>query len=266
MRFQCHHCHWYLEGMTETSTEALPAALIELLGRARQVLALTGAGVSAASGVPTFREAQTGLWARYDPTALATPEAFSRDPGLVWSWYAWRRSLLAGVEPNAAHTALACWPGPARLTVVTQNVDGLHQRAGSGDVIELHGRIDRDRCSAGCAVRRPGATGETPPACPECGAPMRPDVVWFGEPLPVAALYRAGVLAESADCVLSIGTSSLVRPAADLPWAALQVGVPVVEINTEATPLTRQADWSLRGGADEVLPRLVAALGGGPGG
>ncbi|WP_440996981.1 SIR2 family NAD-dependent protein deacylase [Arhodomonas sp. SL1] len=233
-------------------------ALAGHLAGAASVVALTGAGVSAASGVPTFRDAQTGLWARYDPMELATPEAFARDPQLVWSWYAWRRSLLARVWPNDAHIALAEWPG--RVTVITQNVDGLHQRAGSKAVIELHGRLDRDRCSAVCGTRTPASAAESPPPCPHCGALMRPDVVWFGEALPEQALADALAAVRGADCVLSIGTSSLVRPAAELPWEALAAGVPVGEINTEATLLTGQARWSLRGRADQTLPALVAAI------
>ncbi|MDZ7810319.1 MAG: NAD-dependent deacylase [Arhodomonas sp.] len=233
-------------------------ALAGHLAGAASVVALTGAGVSAASGVPTFRDAQTGLWARYQSDGAGHAGGLRPDPQLVRCWYAWRRSLLARVRPNDAHIALAEWPG--RMMVITQNVDGLHQRAGSTEVIELHGRLDRDRCSAECGTRTPASAAESPPPCPRCGALMRPDVVWFGKALPEQALSDALAAVRGADCVLSIGTSSLVRPAADLPWEALAAGVPVAEINTEATPLTDQARWSLRGRADQTLPALVAAI------
>lgn len=241
-------------------------ALIERARAANEVIVLTGAGISAESGVPTFRDAQTGLWARYDPQDLATPAAFGRDPGLVWAWYEWRRELIARAEPNAAHRALAEWqrfnPG---VRIVTQNVDGLHARAGSHPVIELHGNITRTVCATERTVvpewTPPGDDG--PPRCPRCGAFLRPDVVWFGESLPPRALEAAVAGVRRADLVLSVGTSSLVQPAASLPYEALARGVPVVEINPDETPLSAHAQFSLRGRAGEVLPELVAAIGSG---
>ncbi|MBA1147154.1 NAD-dependent deacylase [Ectothiorhodospiraceae bacterium WFHF3C12] len=241
----------------------IPQDFIRSALAARHVVVLTGAGISAESGVPTFRDAQTGLWARYDPQDLATPEAFERDPGLVWSWYEWRRELIAGARPNAAHQALARWQRQRDgVRIVTQNVDGLHARAGSREVIELHGNITRTLCSR---ERREVADWAAPaagaaPTCPACGAYLRPDVVWFGESLPMAALEAAVQAVRGADLVLSVGTSSLVQPAASLPYEALGNGVPVAEINPEATSLSERVSFSLRGRAGEVLPELVNYL------
>ena len=225
------------------------------------MVVLTGSGISAESGVPTFREAQTGLWERFDPQQLATPEAFGREPGLVWDWYAWRRELVARAAPNPGHLALAEMQdlGP-NLTLVTQNVDGLHQRAGSLDVIELHGNILRTRCSAEGIEVDAREASESPPLCPSCGAPLRPDVVWFGEMLPPGALDAASEAARGAGIFLSVGTSSLVYPAAALPYEALEGGALLVEVNPEETPLTPHADYVLRGSAGDVLPRLVRGL------
>ena len=225
------------------------------------MVALTGSGISAESGVPTFREAQTGLWERFDPQELATPEAFERDPGLVWDWYAWRRRLVAQAAPNPGHLALAKMQDLEwNFTLVTQNVDGLHQRAGSRDVIELHGNILRTRCSVeGVEVDEHEESG-SPPVCPSCGAPLRPDVVWFGEMLPTGALDTASEAARGADVFLSVGTSSLVYPAAALPHEALASGATLVEINPEETPLTSHANYALRGPAGDVLPRLIREL------
>ncbi len=234
--------------------------LVEALRDARSVAALTGSGISAESGVPTFRDAQTGLWARYDPQELATPEAFARDPELVWSWYAWRRDLVEGAEPNAGHRALADLERRVPVfSLVTQNVDGLHQEAGSSNVVELHGSIRRSRCPAENVTVEPYDADQLPPLCPNCGSPLRPDVVWFGEALPVARLEAASEAARSCDLLLSVGTSGLVYPAASLPYEALESGAIVVEINPERTPLSPSADFSLRGRAGEVLPELVRA-------
>lgn len=245
------------------SVESAPS-LIDALRRARHVAVLTGAGISAESGVPTFREAQTGLWARFSPEDLATPEAFRRNPRLVWEWYAWRRDLVARAQPNPGHLALARLAGLVpRLTLITQNVDGLHERAGSGGVIELHGNIARTICSRDRAVVESWPEGdELPPGCPRCGAPLRPDVVWFGEHLPPEALSAAFAAASGCDLFLSVGTSAVVYPAAALPHAALEAGALVVEVNTEATELTPLVPYSLRGPAGAVLPALVAALAG----
>ena len=237
--------------------EALAAAL----RGAERVAALTGAGVSAESGVPTFRDALTGLWARYRPEDLATPEAFRRDPKLVWEWYAWRRELVSRASPNPGHLALAEMERrvPA-FTLITQNVDGLHHRAGSRNVIELHGNIARVKCSdEGLAVESWAETGEIPPRCPRCGGYLRPDVVWFGEMLSPDALRAAEQAARSCQVFLSIGTSGLVYPAAGLPLLAAQSGAIVVEVNPGATPLTEHADYVLNGPAGRMLPLLVDA-------
>ena len=237
----------------------MPRGLISTLSDAGRVVALTGSGVSAESGIPTFREAQTGLWERYDPQELATPEAFARNPRLVWEWYEWRRHLVAEAEPNPGHLALAELgrriPG---FTLVTQNVDGLHGRAGSRNVIELHGNILRSKCSLEDEVVQPEEHDDSvPPRCARCGASLRPDVVWFGELLPFEALEAASEAARECDLLLSIGTSSLVYPAAALPYEALENGAALVEVNPSETPLTPHADYSLRGSVNEVLPNLL---------
>ena len=224
------------------------------------MVALTGSGISAESGVPTFRDAQTGLWSRYDPQELATPRAFARDPELVWRWYAWRRDLLERAEPNAGHRALADLERRVPVfSLLTQNVDGLHQEAGSANVVELHGNIRRSRCPAENVPVEPDGTDYLPPLCPNCGSPLRPDVIWFGEALPVAELEAASEAARSCDVLLSVATSGLVYPAASLPYEALENGAIVVEVNPEPTPLSASADFSLRGRAGEVLPRLLRA-------
>ena len=238
----------------------LPPELVEALHGARRVVALTGSGISAESGVPIFRDAQTGLWARYDPQELATPEAFARDPELVWSWYAWRRRLVEGARPNAGHAALAeIERSVPEFSLVTQNVDGLHQEAGSDNVLELHGNIRRTRCPAENVTVEAVEGDHLPPLCPNCGSPLRPDVVWFGEALPAAQLEAASEAARSCDLFLSVGTSGLVYPAASLPYEALEGGAAVVEVNPEPTPLAPHADFSVRGRAGEVLPALVSA-------
>ena len=244
--------------------DSLSEGIISQLAGARSLVVFTGAGMSAESGVPTFRDAQTGLWAQYEPADLATPEAFARDPALVWQWYAWRRELVAGVEPNAGHQALATWQTRVKaFTVVTQNVDGLHQRAGSDRVLELHGNLHRIICSSeGMEVRDPlpPVAEGGPPRCPQCAAPLRPDVVWFGEALPERAWEGAMQAAARAEVLLSVGTSGLVHPAAGIPLLALQNGAVVVEINPEPTPLSHQVTASVRGTAAQVLPALVERL------
>jgi NAD-dependent deacetylase len=241
----------------------IPDELTTLLAEAAHVAVLTGAGVSAESGVPTFREAQTGLWARYDPEQLATPEAFLSNPKLVWEWYTWRRELISSVEPNPAHFALAKMAEHTpRFTLITQNVDGLHQRAGSEGVIELHGNIVRTICfdcgqtaiNVGEMERGPE---QTPPRCGYCGGMLRPDVVWFGESLPADALNHAFNAARTCDLFFSIGTSSLIQPAVSLPTQALSQGIPTVEVNLHVTPLTSSVAYALNGPAGEVLPWLV---------
>ena len=240
----------------------IPPELIHRLKAARSVAVLTGAGISAESGVPTFRDAQTGLWARFSPEELATPGAFERDPRLVWDWYEWRRGLVAKAQPNAGHLALARMASRfATFTLITQNVDSLHQRAGSRDVIELHGNIARIKCSGGCGVVEHFAEDEAPPRCGQCGAFLRPDVVWFGEMLPVDALERANDAATRCDVFMSVGTSALVYPAAELPLMALRAGATVVEVNPQETALTARVHHALQRPAGIVLPALLDGLG-----
>ncbi|MEO8507362.1 MAG: NAD-dependent deacylase [Betaproteobacteria bacterium] len=241
---------------------ALPAALVTTVRDTRAITVLTGAGVSAESGVPTFRDAQAGLWARFDPLELATPSAFARNPKLVWDWYAMRRDMMGRVAPNPGHVALADLEARVPdFLLATQNVDGLHQRAGSRRLVELHGNITRVKCSRdGTPVERwdAAAMGE-PPRCPGCGAFLRPDVVWFEEMLPEDALAAALSAVERCDVLLVAGTSAEVYPAAELPARARRHGAVVVEINPNPTALSAQADYTLRGPAGVVLPALVAA-------
>ncbi len=238
----------------------LPDSLIEALRDAQHVCVLTGAGVSAESGIPTFREAQTGLWENYDPMDLATPEAFLRDPELVWRWYRWRRDLVADAEPNPGHRALAELEGLVpELTLVTQNVDGLHARAGSKDVIEFHGNLFATRCFVeDCLVEE--NTAADVPRCPACGGHLRPGVVWFGEAIPAQALDRSFAAAQDCDVFLSIGTSSLVYPAAGLAELAKNHGAVVAEVNPNPTGLATFFDHAVAGNAGEVLPKLVSSL------
>ena len=321
----------------------IPEKLIQELVVAKRVTVFTGAGVSAESGVPTFRDAQTGLWSKYRPEELATPRAFRRNPRLVWEWYEWRRKLVADAKPNPAHLALAemekLFP---RFQLITQNVDGLHQRAGSKHVIELHGNITRTKCfDEGTIVSNWKDTGEVPPKCPNCGGLLRPDVVWFEEPMPEAemeklfpkfhlitqnvdglhqlagsrcvielhgnimrtkcfdegavisswketgdippkcpncgGLLRPGVVwfeeplpeaemelaaraSTTCDVFLTIGTSTIVYPAAELPNEALRSGATVVEINPQSTPFTDKAHYVLAGAAGVVLPDILARV------
>jgi NAD-dependent deacetylase len=236
--------------------------IAHILRAAENVVVLTGAGVSAESGIPTFREDMTGLWAQFRPEDLATPEAFERNPRAVWEWYAERRSNIEKVEPNPAHFAIARLETLVpRFTLVTQNVDGLHQRAGSRQVLELHGNIRRTRCSReGRVIDGWSEDGHVPPRCPACRAPLRPDVVWFGEVLPESELTQAAVAAASADLLLVVGTSGLVYPAAAVPHAALAEGVPICVIDPADVPLAAHPGVrALRSPAGECLPALVAA-------
>jgi NAD-dependent deacetylase len=240
----------------------IPPSLAAALAKARRVVALTGAGVSAESGVPTFRDALTGLWARFDPLELATPAAFARQPKLVWDWYAERRDALRGVAPNPGHYALAAIERhvPAFL-LATQNVDGLHARAGSRSIVELHGNLARVRCSSDDRVveRWDAAREGEPPRCPRCGAFLRPDVVWFDELLPADALAHAEAEARRCDLMIVAGTSAEVYPAAALPHYAKAAGAVVVEVNPHPTPLSHLVDHALRAPSGVALPSLVAA-------
>jgi len=238
----------------------IPDEAMDALRDARHVCVLTGAGISAESGVPTFRDAQSGLWEKYDPLDLATPEAFLRDPVLIWHWYRWRRELVAKTKPNPGHTALATLAELVpRLTLVTQNVDGLHQRAGSSGVIEFHGNLFADRCFAeDCAVDCD--TDSAVPICPNCGSNVRPGVVWFGEAIPEDALNQSFAAASDCDVFLSIGTSSLIYPAAGLAEVANDCGAVVIEVNPVPTALSAGFDHAIVGNAGEVLPQFLEGL------
>lgn len=230
-----------------------------LLARAKRVVVFTGAGISAESGVPTFRDALTGLWHQFDAEKLATTEAFERDPALVWGWYESRRATVERVRPNAGHEAIA---RIENAVVITQNVDDLHERAGSRNVIHLHGSLFAPRCSA-CGTRAPHSAAPPtdgplePPACDNCGSPVRPGVVWFGEPLPQDAFAEAVDQAASCDLLITVGTSGVVYPAAELPEVAARFGAPVIQVNPQPTPLDAVATINLRGTAGNVLPQLV---------
>lgn len=237
----------------------------ELLGTLRKsleaarIVAFTGAGISAESGIPTFR-GPNGLWRSFSPEKLASPEAFSRDPRLVWEWYDWRRQIIHQAQPNSGHRALAEIERRAtgRFTLVTQNVDGLHDRAGSRNVVKLHGDIWRVRCT-GCAAEEQNEQvplESLPPHC-RCGGLLRPAVVWFGETLPESAWERALEAAARAEVFLVIGTSATVYPAAGLVQAARQSGARVAIVNPDPTPADDLAEWILRGPAGEILPRLL---------
>ena len=235
-----------------------------------RITVVTGAGVSAASGIPTFR-GPGGLWRNFRPEDLATPEAFERDALLVWEWYAWRRELVAEARPNRAHEVLAAWsrryPG---FSLVTQNVDGLHERAGTANLTRFHGSLWTLSCRDRCA-RSPkegwentGPLGELPPRCPHCGGLARPGVVWFGEAIPAEAL-RAAAASVDCDLFLAVGTSALVHPAAGLVLEAADRGAFTVEINPDATPASGSVDLVLAGPAETVLDRVERELGEGPG-
>lgn len=258
--------------MTETTETdvVVPDEVVDAVRAARRVLVLSGAGMSAESGVPTFRDAQTGLWEEFDPSQLATAEAFRLDPPFVWAWYAWRMRLVRDVEPNPGHRALAELAGLREVTISTQNVDDLHERAGSAVAAHLHGSIFALRCSD-CEtpwegeVELPAEPTERidPPTCPECEGDVRPGVVWFGEVLPeadVAATEAAIEALEPGDVVLVVGTSGVVYPAAGYPAMARAEGATVVEVNPVDTEISDMCHHLVRGTAAQVLPDLVAAL------
>lgn len=241
----------------------IPGALIETLRTARHLAVLTGAGISAESGIPTFREAQTGLWAQYDPEELATSQAFSANPELVWNWYQWRQQIVAQAELNPGHEALAQMESiftkqGSHFTLITQNVDGLHQRAGNEKIIELHGNINRHKCfDCDTMAEDISLTINKHPRCSYCGGLLRPDVVWFGENLPTFALQAAWDVVQNCDVFFSIGTSAIVQPAASLPLVALQKGAIVVEVNPNVTQISSATTYQLQGPSGEVLPQLI---------
>ncbi len=252
--------------------ERVVAEAAAALRAARGVVVLTGAGVSAESGIPTFRDAMEGLWAKFDPMELATPEAFARRPRLVSRWYDERRVQCASCVPNPGHLALAemerrITAGGGRFTLLTQNVDGLHQAAGSADVVELHGSIWKWRCLR-CGMTREergGAFGRYPPRC-RCGGARRPAIVWFGEPLPAEALDAADRALRACDLFISAGTSAVVQPSAGFIHLARRRGARTAEVNRDPTPISRLVDWPIRGRSGETLPALVEMAWGGTGG
>jgi NAD-dependent deacetylase len=239
----------------------LPAELVALCRSAGRIAMLTGAGVSRESGVPTFREKQTGLWERYRAEDLVSVEGFARNPRLVWEWHEWMAAVMAAAGPNPGHAAIARMArSAASFTLITQNIDGLHQRAGCAQVHELHGNIHRIICSAERTPVREHRAGGDPPRCPRCGAFLRRDVVWFGEALPEEALQAAWEAAAECEVFFSVGTSAVVQPAASLALLALRRGAAVVEVNPQETPLSASARFLLRGPSAEILPALVEAV------
>ena len=260
------------------------AELRDAIASARHVVVLTGAGMSAESGVPTFRDAQTGLWEQYSAEDLATEEAWLADPNLVWSWYQWRARMVRACAPNAGHLALGAWQrrlnaAGGRLDVVTQNVDDLHERGGA-EVLALHGSLFEFRCDecsepadhdpgraadgrAGSDEDLTDALASPPPACAFCRVGrLRPGIVWFGEMLPIDAFDRAQEALTTCDLAVVVGTSGIVQPAASLPYVALGHGAPVLEINPAETPFTDHATWHLDGTAATVLPQLLISTDG----
>lgn len=251
------------------TTDDLIQQAAQMIRSATSIAVLTGAGVSKESGIPTFRDALDGLWSQYDPTQLATPIAFIENPKLVWDFYQYRRDLMRPAQPNPGHYALAelerRYPG---LFIITQNVDDLHERAGSKNIIRLHGSIARNKCFHNCqgdptivdvsqiAWEKEGG----PPPCPHCGRWLRPAVVWFGEILPPGEFARAKEVLLMCDLMLVIGTSGLVSPAADMPRAARDHGAKIIEINPDYSMITRIAHLKLEGPSGEILPRVLAAL------
>ncbi|HLR81800.1 MAG TPA: NAD-dependent deacylase [Paenalcaligenes sp.] len=254
---------------------------LEKIKAARKIVFFSGAGISAESGVPTFRDDLTGLWAQYDPMELATPQAFARQPALVWGWYLWRRQRVQEAQPNAAHTALAEWQaqqGNERIICLTQNVDDLHERAGCSHVLHLHGNLFASLC-AECGrglsddalpeEHRAGTHDEVfhpqgqeiePPVCQDCGGYIRPGVIWFGESLDGNVLDQSFELSANCDVLIAIGTSGVVQPAAALPAIARDSGAYVIQINPQETPLDGVAHWNIRASAAQALPELYARV------
>lgn len=236
------------------------------IASSERLIVLTGAGISKESGIPTFRDALDGLWAKYDPTELATPTAFERNPKLVWDWYAYRRALVERCQPNPGHYALAQLDDLIpHCVVITQNVDGFHALAGSSDVIELHGNIKRYKCSRACKgsptlVSIDQYQVDQVPLCPHCEGLLRPDVVWFGENLPQYALYRAIDLVQNADILLVVGTSGMVNPAAAIPGIARQHGASVIDVNPQSDNFLDVVEIFIQAPSGEALPVLVNAV------
>lgn len=249
--------------MTQSSMDIhFPQEIIHTLRTAKSIVVLTGAGISAESGVPTFRDAQSGLWANFRPEELATPQAFRRNPKMVWEWYMMRREMIKKVKPNPGHFALAeIEKRVPQFLLVTQNVDDLHRLAESKNLIEIHGNIQRTKCfEEDVVVDTWERTDDVPPRCHRCGGMLRPDVVWFGEMLPPGAFEKSVEAARNCDVFFSVGTSSLVYPAASLPYEAIKNGIYSIEINPEETPLTAHVNHHFHGASGEILPQLVTAV------
>ncbi len=249
--------------MTQEAINRAARMLLE----AKRITVLTGAGVSKESGVPTFRDAVDGLWAKYDPMQLATPQAFERDPKLVWDWYEYRREIVRPARPNAGHIALAQIEARTpEFLLITQNIDVLHEAAGSQRVIHLHGKLAENKCFADCqgkptlipdkALNRT----ESPPHCPHCGAYARPNVVWFGETLPQQELHQAIDFCQTCDVILVVGTSGVVQPAASLSTVAKRAGAAVIEVNPDPESFSSWADVRLAYPSGEVLPLVAAQM------
>ncbi|MEL6526645.1 MAG: NAD-dependent deacylase [Chloroflexota bacterium] len=241
----------------------------DAIDNAKMITVFTGAGVSKESGVPTFRDAMEGLWAKYDPQELATPIAFMGNPKLVWDWYEWRRELVGGVAPNPGHHALAkLHKFKEQVFVITQNVDDLHEQAGSKNIVHLHGNIATHKCFDNCQgtptliditkLTYDKTTG--PPDCPYCGAHVRPNVVWFGERLPADALYKAQSYSQQCDVMIVVGTSGLVSPAAELPRLAKKNGATIIEVNPDYSMITRFADIKLEAPSGVAMPKVIEIL------
>lgn len=248
---------------------SIPSDLIHALRAAQHVVVFTGAGISAESGIPTFRDALTGLWERFDVEALATPDAFKRDKELVWGWYEWRRAKVMLAQPNPGHMAIASLAKRVpKVSVITQNVDDLHERAGSQNIVHLHGSMLAPRCSVcsrlhcmppGIPQEPQGGRRLSPPLCTLCGGDVRPGVVWFGEEMPQAELAKAFATAKDCDLLISVGTSGQVYPAAQIPDLAARSGADVIGVNLSERDLPGAAKWKLVGPSGEILPRLVQA-------
>jgi NAD-dependent deacetylase len=244
-------------------SDTLPAELVNSLRTAKSCVVLTGAGISAESGVPTFRDANTGLWSTFNLEELATPEGFMKNPKKVWEWYQHRREIMKDVKPNPGHYALAQLEDYYNegFWLITQNIDGLHALAGSKNILELHGNIHRNKCfEEGTIIKDLPEGDESPPRCPNCHGLIRPDVVWFNELLPEYERTKANEASARCDVFISAGTSAIVYPAADLPLIAKRAGAYVIEVNIEETPISTYMDATILGKTGTVLPRLVELL------
>lgn len=235
-------------------------SVAQVIKNSKYLIALTGAGISKESNVPTFR-GPDGLWKNYDAMELATPDAFQRNPKLVWEWYSWRQGLIASCNPNPAHNILAKWEQSGLLkTLITQNVDGLHRRAGSNFVHEVHGNLWALKCTSCSFQGKLDVPATEIPKCPLCASNLRPDVVWFGEPLDSNIMSEVYFELERADVCIVVGTSALVQPAASFPFIVKQNGGIIIEVNIEPTPLTNSAHYHLEGKAGIILPELDSRL------